>query len=263
MSPDRLGDEKVAAALGAAVRVIVPTLTLLAERDPFGIKKRTFRTASDTDTRLDQALDAVAWVFDATDVPGTEAWSTMSLDKRTSWWVNRVGALGTIAVAFPGFFGVLARRLPLQDILGFSNQAMVIVAVARECGVTDHDELVRLLAAVLCKRNLPSRAVDEAKAAGRPDAGRKSLETRTAEAATEDRPRSPSAVLSALWSVTKILRGIADELDKRPDARTVYRWLGNVPVVGAVAGYFGERGALSRAVKLARKWIRTEGLSAA
>ncbi|MGU3431807.1 hypothetical protein ACNHUS_02210 [Actinomycetes bacterium M1A6_2h] len=253
MSTDRLGDEKVAAALGAAVRVIVPTLTLLAERDPFGIKKRTFRTASDTDSKLDQALDAVAWVFDATDVPGTEAWSTMSLDKRASWWVNRVGALGTVAVAFPGFFGVLARRLPLQDILGFANQAMVIVAVARECGVTDHDELVRLLAAVLCKRNLPRRVVGADRA----------LETRTEDAATADRPRSPSAVLSALWSVTKILRGIADELDKRPDARTVYRWLGNLPVVGAVAGYFGERGALSRAVKLARKWIRTEGLAAA
>jgi hypothetical protein len=253
VSPDRLGDEKVAAALGAAVRVIVPTLTLLAERDPFGIKKRTFRNAADTDSTLDQALNAVAWVFDATDVPGTEAWSRMSLDKRASWWVNRVGALGTVAVAFPGFFGVLARRLPLQDILGFANQAMVIVAVARECGVTDHDELVRLLAAVLCKRNLPRRTVGEAAA----------LETRTKDAVTTDRPRSPSAVLSALWSVTKILRGIADELDKRPDARTVYRWLGNLPVVGAVAGYVGERGALSRAVKLARKWIRTEGLAAA
>ncbi|MBY6717644.1 hypothetical protein HQ303_19590, partial [Rhodococcus sp. BP-110] len=43
MSADRLGDERVAGVLKAAVRVIVPVLELLADRDPLGLKKRTFR----------------------------------------------------------------------------------------------------------------------------------------------------------------------------------------------------------------------------
>jgi hypothetical protein len=42
-----------------------------------------------------------------------------------------VGALDTVLVAFPGVFGVVADRLPIQDVLGFTNQAIVLCAVAR------------------------------------------------------------------------------------------------------------------------------------
>lgn len=250
MSADRLGDERVAGVLRAAVRVIVPVLELLADRDPLGIKKRTFRDGSaESDTAFDTAMNAVASVFDAADTPGTKAWESMSVDQRVSWWVGRVGGIGTVAVAFPGIFGVLARRLPVGDVLGFANQAIVLVAVAREYGITDPDEQVRMLASVLCNRELP-RGV----AVGAP------------EPAIDEPParlsRSPFALLSTLWSVTKILKAVTDELDKRPHSRTVYRWIGNLPVVGAVAGYFGERGALSRAAKLGRRWIETNSTTA-
>ncbi|MGB3769996.1 MAG: hypothetical protein WBA00_02515 [Rhodococcus sp. (in: high G+C Gram-positive bacteria)] len=256
MSGNRLSDERVAGVLKAAVRVIVPVLELLADRDPLGIKKRTFRGEDDaSDSKMDAALDKVASVFDAADTPGTKSWESMSVDERVSWWVGRVGGIGTVAVAFPGIFGVLARRLPLGDVLGFANQAIVLVAVAREHGITDQDRQVRLLGSVLCNRELAEGASIDAP---EPD-------TDDAEVVEKDSDgrlkRSPFALLSTLWSVTKILRAVSDELDKRPHSRTVYRWLGNLPVVGAVAGYFGERGALSRAAKLGRKWIEQHNAS--
>jgi hypothetical protein len=255
MSADRLGDDRVAGALKAAVRVIVPVLELLADRDPLGLKKRTFRDGStSTDSKVDTALNAVASVFDAADTPGTKAWESMTVDQRVSWWVGRVGGIGTVAVAFPGIFGVLARRLPLGDVLGFANQAIVLVAVAREYGVTDRDEQVRLLASVLCNRELAKGATH---GAPEPD-----VDDNAVTEPSGRLTRSPFALLSTLWSVTKILKSVTDELDKRPHSRTVYRWLGNLPVVGAVAGYFGERGALTRAAKLGRRWIESNSTSA-
>ncbi|KQU39580.1 MULTISPECIES: hypothetical protein [unclassified Rhodococcus (in: high G+C Gram-positive bacteria)] len=259
MSADRLGDERVAGVLKAAVRVIVPVLELLADRDPLGLKKRTFREQADASgTKVDAALNAVASVFDAADTPGTKAWESMTVDQRVSWWVGRVGGIGTVAVAFPGIFGVLARRLPLGDVLGFANQAIVLVAVAREYGITEQDEQVRLLASVLCNRELPKGASIHAP---EPDVDGVTDDSRVTEPSGR-LSRSPFALLSTLWSVTKILKAVTDELDKRPRSRTVYRWLGNLPVVGAVAGYFGERGALSRAAKLGRRWVEQNSTSA-
>ena len=54
------------------------------------------------------------------------------MTERAQWWVNRVGSINTIGVAFPNVFGVWAQRLPVTTVLGFVNQAMVLVAVARE-----------------------------------------------------------------------------------------------------------------------------------
>jgi hypothetical protein len=52
----------------------------------------------------------------------------MDLDHRVNWWVKRVGAVDTIAVAFPGAFGFVADRLAVQDVLGFVNQSIVLCA---------------------------------------------------------------------------------------------------------------------------------------
>lgn len=255
MSTDHLGDERVAGVLKAAVHVIDPVLELLADRDPLGIKKRTFAVDEGSTSTVDAALDAVAKVFDAAHAPGTKSWESMSLDQRIQWWIRRVGGIGNVAVAFPGVFGVLARRLPLGDLLGFANQAIVLVAVARECGIHDDDRQVRLLASVLCNRELtPGTSV------GAPEPNADLDDDATDKSGKLS--RSPFALLSALWSVTKILRAVSGELDKRPRSRTVYRWLGNLPVVGAVAGYFGERGALSRAAKQGRQWIDRDAQSA-
>lgn len=237
-------DRTVASALRKAVAIIDPVLTVLADRDPVGLKARTFRRPTENDTALDKVLDALAKALNVTDFPGTEAWQKLSGDARSEWWVARIGALNTVAVAFPGVFGVLVNRLPLQDLLGFANQAMVLVAVARENGVTDRDAHVRMLAKVLCERDIdlsapaPTPVVTEEK--------------------TPDRDRGPFALLHAMWDVASVLRDVSGELAKRPRSRAVFRWISAIPLIGGVASYIGERGALSRAAKQGRQWVRSQ-----
>ncbi|MDT5078018.1 MAG: hypothetical protein QOJ80_2655 [Mycobacterium sp.] len=237
-----LDDAAVACALNRAVRVINPVVDGLSQADPFGFKERSHHLGV-ADGSVDKALDAVAWVLNTADVPGTQAWEEMDVDDRVNWWVRRVGALNTVLVAFPGVFGVLADRLLIQDALGFTNQAIVLCAVARECGVHDYGQQVRLLASVLCDRDLGA-SVDEAAEAEA---------SQHPESAQTDGP--PVALVKALWHVAGLMRAIGDELVKRPRPRAVFRYLGMVPAVGAVAEYFGEYGALVRAAKAARAWI--------
>lgn len=224
-----ISDDQVAAALLRTVMVLDPILYLLWETDPLGLKKRTREFGG----KVDDVPDALAWVLNAADVPGTEAWDDMDTQARIDWWVHRVGAVNNVAVAFPGFLGWIADRLPVQDLLGFTNQAMVLIAVAREHGVTDHDQVVRLLAAVLCRRNLD---VDS-------------------PVPEEDPPKSDQGVVDVLWGAVGVLRAVGDELAKRPHPRWLFRYLGMVPAVGVVADYVGEYGALNRAAQQGQKWI--------
>lgn len=232
-----MDDRTVAAALDRSVAIIDPVLDLLANRDPVGLKARTFRKSTATDTALDKVLDSLAWALNVTDFPGTEAWQKLDADARSEWWVARIGALNTVAVAFPGVFGVFVNRLPLQDLLGFANQSMVLVAVARESGVTDRSAHVRLLASVLCEREID---LSEAEPSTKPEARK---------------DRGPFALLHAMWDVATVLRDVSGELAKRPRGRAVFRVIAAIPVIGGVASYLGERGALSRAAKQARRWV--------
>lgn len=232
-----MDDRRVASVLNRAVAIIDPVLDILATRDPVGLKGRTFRRPTDEDSKLDSALDLLAKALNTTDFPGTAAWEKLDSDARAQWWVNRVGALNTVAVAFPGVFGVLVNRLPLQDLLGFANQAIVLVAVARESGVTDRDTQVALLGSVLCARDLTS--VSDA----------------TPVVTNNSSRGGPFALLRAMWDIANVLRDVAGELEKRPRSRGIYRVIGAVPLLGGIAGYLGERGALSRAAKQARTWL--------
>ena len=186
---------------------------------------------------MDKALDALAWALNTADVPGTRAWAGMDLERRVDWWVKRVGALDTLLVAFPGALGVIADRLPVQDLLGFSNQAMVLCAVAREHGIDDRELQVRLLAAVLCDRDVTA-------AEARGEAG----------AQAESQPSDP-ALAGRLWHFAGVLRAVNGELVKRHRPRSVFRYLGMLPALGAVADYFGEYGALIRAAEEGQSWI--------
>nr|WP_296773767.1 hypothetical protein [Rhodococcus sp. (in: high G+C Gram-positive bacteria)] len=231
-------DSTVASALHKAVAIIDPVLDVLADRDPVGLKARTFRRPTDDDTALDKVLDSLAKALNVTDFPGTEAWQKLDGDARSEWWVARIGALNTVAVAFPSVFGVLVNRLPLQDLLGFANQAMVLVAVARENGVTDRSSHVQMLASVLCEREID-------------------LSERKSEAPkSPERQSGPFALLHAMWDVATVLREVSDELAKRPRSRSVFRWISAIPVIGGLASYIGERGALSRAAKEGRRWVK-------
>ena len=237
-TPDvAITDADVAEALGRAVRIINPLLAVLWGTDPLGLKRRS--GGDGDDGPLSKAADAISWALNAADVPGTLAWDQRDLDARVDWWVHRVGALNTVAVAFPGFFGVLARRLPIQDLLGFTNQAIVLCAVARELGVSDHRHQVRLLAAVLCGRELS------------PDAGAED----DADGPSRAIPRTPIGIAKALWELMGLFGAIVAELDKRPHPRAFFRYLDMLPAVGAVVAYFGEWGALARAAKAGRRWL--------
>ncbi len=235
-----IDDSDVARVLDRAVGLINPMLDLLAETDLLGLKRRTHELGASQATGA-RVLDAAAWVLNAIDVPGTRAWADMGLDDRVNWWVRRVGALDTIAVAFPGVFGAVADRLPLQDFLGFASQSIVLCAVARESGVTDRDQQVRLLGAVMCDRELDvqdGRADEDA-------AGTESVH----------RDSGLKGLAQSLWQLAGLMRAIGAELVKRPRPRCVYRYLGMLPAAGALADYLGEYGALVRASKEGRRWI--------
>lgn len=227
-----LDDATVSCVLHRAVDLINPALDLLWDTDPIGLKKRP-RSAADAGA-VGATLDAAAWVLNTFEVPGTTAWEDSSLDDRIDWWVHRVGAADTVLVAFPGVFGVVADRLPIQDVLGFANQAIVLCAVAREMGVTDRHRQAVLLGAVLCDRDLSDDGTH-------------------VEIDPEDGDRT--GLPQTLWRLAGVLRAVGAELERRPRPRAVFRYLGVLPGVGAVADYLGEYGALVRAAKQGRRWI--------
>lgn len=204
-----LSDNDVADALARAAGLANLILDMLAEFDPLGVRQHL------------EFLQA----------PGTEAWKAKDRAGRINWWLWRVGTLDTVAVAWPGALGVLASRLPVQDMLGFASQTLILCAVAREYGVTDRKEQVRMLASVLCARTIPDPPL--------PDT---------------DEPW-PDNIVAKLWHLAGILNAVGDELGKRPHPRRVFRYIGMLPVVGAVAAYLGEYGALHRAAESGEKWI--------
>ncbi|WP_461418276.1 hypothetical protein [Gordonia sp. GN26] len=239
----RMSDQQLAGVLSNVVGVINPVLDVLAERDPLGLKGHTFHDHDHPDSRIEQAQHAAAKLLDVADWPGTKGWSERSLHKRASWWVTRIGTLNTTAVAFPGVFGIWAKRLPITPYLGFANQAMVLVAIAREYEVTDRGRQVALLASVLCGREIST-----------PDLSSESGAPLPSE--PEERKKS---LLGGIWDAAKLLRAVDDEFEKRPQPMVLFRMLGYIPVIGAPATYLGERFALSTAARRGQAWLDKHG----
>lgn len=226
-----IDDDDVAVLLRRALVVINPIVRLVAT-DPLGLKQRTHALWA-SDAAPAKVLDGLAWILDAADVPGTNGWSQLSIDERVDWWVHRVGAVDTLLVAFPGALGAIADRLPIQDALGFVNQAVILCALARELGVTDVDEQVQLIGAVLCQRDLTDDVTTDD---------------------TDDSAEGRTAAETA-WHLVGVARAIERELGKRPQPRAVFRFFGMLPGVGAVADYLGEYGAMVRATNAGRRWL--------
>lgn len=233
----RLSDADVAGALDHAVALINPALDVFTRFDPLGLRRRTHRQEP-AQNAVAKSLDVAAAVLNFAELPGTKAWAEMDQDGHVKWWVHRAGAVTTVLVAFPGVFGVIANRLPIQDFLGFSNQAIVLCAVAREDGVTDHDEQAQLLAAVLCDRRPTNNPAD------------------TPETPPQSLPRK-------LWGLAGTIRAVGEEIAKRPHPQKVYRYFGMLPGVGAVAAYFGEFSALQHAADEGEAWISDRSPQAA
>nr|WP_206038127.1 hypothetical protein [Rhodococcus sp. HNM0569] len=238
-----MSDHSVATVLGRAAGGVEPVLDLIAS-DPLRIKARTFSSRDPDRSALDAVLDAAAAVLDAFTVPGTAAWEAADADRRSRWWVARLGALGTLAVASPSVFGAALNRLPLQDLLALANQILVVVAVAREHGVRDRDRQVTLLAAVLLDRDVTDSDADVTDS---------DADVTDSDATVDDGQAARSsgrafAVARLLWRTARAVRALSAELDRRPRPGRTMSLLAAIPVVGVAARYVGEYAALRRAV---------------
>ncbi|MGU3293269.1 hypothetical protein [Williamsia sp. M5A3_1d] len=268
-----LTDTEVAGILHRATGMISPVLDVLEHSHPFGdgsdrdaesgetdVDTGAVDTAGEaeddegsfSDRAIGKVADSLAWVTNAAAAPGSPKWESLDTDERTDWWVDRVGSLTAVLVAYPGVFGAAADRLPIQDVLGFTQQAFVLCAVARVHGVTDRLRQTDLLAAVLCGRTITSATLLEASTA---DAD---IEPLAVDEDGRSMTRSARAVVKRIWSTAQLLRKVAGEAKRRPRPSRVWRTLSAVPVVGAAADYVGERSALKEAVGSGVEWLRAD-----
>ncbi|WP_092529630.1 hypothetical protein [Amycolatopsis arida] len=273
-----ISDAQVVAVLRPFVRATGPLLDALREAEPLGLRSTRRRRAGQRDAESggvqdgDGAAELAAvprarrwWLvrrLRAVRVPGTQAWTRMTPDQRTRWWVNRVGRFTSLLTAVPGLGGVLADRLPIQDAVGAASQGLLLCAIAGEYGVVDTGDRVRLLAWVLFQRD-----VDPALAAGRAaehdraaeDAETAQLTEEVAEAERRHGKLTLKAAARTLWRLGRSLLAFPGELEKRPRGRFYHRLFGMLPVVGMLADYLGERSALKRLARRACRWLERRG----
>lgn len=256
-------DRHVVAVLRPFVRATGPVLDALRESDPLGLRARAAEAAArgETPAELESVEPALRRRLlnglSSVKAPGTPAWAAMNPDQRTKWWINRVGRVTALLTSIPGLGGVIADRFPVQDALGAAAQGLVLCAIAGEHGVMDQADRVRLLAWVLFKRDVDPRVA----AGDYPEHDTAAEDAKTAELTEglgETKGRKPLRALAVtLWRLGRSLMAISEELEKRPRGRIWHRFLGMLPVVGLFADYLGERSALKRVAKRARKWFAT------
>ena len=227
-----LTDDQITEALDTLIAALNPIIDALAKSDVTGLRQKTFDNAPPGEGIFNRVKHIATRAVDLADLPGTKGWSELSMTERAQWWVNRIGSINTIGVAFPNVFGVWAQRLPVTTVLGFVNQAMVLVAVAREYRVTDRARQVELLASVLAGREVHVGALDPT-----PDG-----------VPLENKKKS---VVKATWDVVRTLQGGVNQMGRRPQPNKTLRLLSQVPLIGAPFNYVGERFALKRAVNAA------------
>jgi hypothetical protein len=161
---------------------------------------------------------------------------------RADWWAQSVGRVAAGVSAAPRFAGKLADLLPLQNTVGSAVQALVVLGVAGEHGLTEPADRVSLLARVLLDRDLPA---DRVRPLLRRDRG-----VYVDEALGADRA-GVGGVARSLWRAARLLSRVDDALDARPKGKLRHRALAQLPVVGVVGGYAAEREALRRAARRA------------
>lgn len=243
-------DDHVVRVLCPFVRATRPLLDALRESDPFGLRQRatTGKAADDAERSIRRnLLDRLSSVR----APGTPAWAAMDVAQRVDWWVDRVGRFIPLVAAVPGLGGALADRLPVQDALGAAGQGLLLCAIAGEHGIRDENAQVRMLAAVLFHRTLKPVAEPP------PEVEQQAAEL-TAELDESRRKRGAvtlRAVAGTVWRLGRLLWGLGDELGKRPQGRWYHTALGQLPVVGMLGDYLGERKALRRAAAAGLRWI--------
>lgn len=250
---EAITDEYVVRVLRPFVRANRPVLKALREADPLGLRRRA------QDERLPKGvLNKLRLLLAARRMPGTPTWGAMNADARCDWWANRVSRFVALVAAVPGFGGLLADRLPLQDTLGVAGQGMLLCAIAGEYGFEHEDDQIRLLAHVLLGRD-----VDAELAAGSSNGSSADADAKAAELTVEldeskrkhgGRP-TLGAIAGTMWRLGRALWSLGDEVGKRPQGRLYHKVFGWLPVVGVVGDYFGERHALRKVARAGRSWI--------
>jgi hypothetical protein len=160
--------------------------------------------------------------------------------ERAAWWAGRASRVAAGVSAVPRFAGKLADLLPLQNTVGAAVQAVVVLGVAGEHGVTDPAARVALLARVLLGRDLPTERVEPLL--------QRSKGTYAEEAfGAPGQRRGVRGTARTVWRMARLLSRVDDSLDQRPRGKLRHRVLSDLPVVGVLGGYAAEREGLRRA----------------
>jgi hypothetical protein len=160
--------------------------------------------------------------------------------ERAAWWADRASRVAAGASAAPRFAGKLADLVPLQNTVGSAVQAVVVLGVAGEHGVTDPAARVALLARVLLNRDLTAEQVQ-------PLLQRASGTYADDALGAREQRRGLRGTARTVWRLARLLSRIDDSLDERPKGKLRHRALANLPVVGVLGGYAAEREGLRRA----------------
>ncbi len=235
--PAALSDASVAAALGGYADLVQRVLSdperwLGLDEDPPPSARFPVRV-------LDAVRDRA---FGETN-PASAAWAAVPLRKRVDWWLRRIAISAGLAAAAPRLAGALADRLPLQDALGAAAAGLAVCATAREHGITEAEDWVPLLSAVILGRQLST---------GRDERERRPAGGGSSPHIDPDDEPAPSGVRRAaatVWRLARTFGELRSVLDERPRGLLVFRAVGKVPVVGLIGGWLDERGGIRRASK--------------
>jgi hypothetical protein len=174
-------------------------------------------------------------------------------DRIVRHWRNELVPLA----ALPGVGGRFTQ--PIREVLAGTVQGLLVLSLARLCGVRDEREQVRLVATLVLREDLPADWVPRASdpehepadtdgpdtAAAAADvgvdadvAGEAPEETVTWRLVAGQVPVAIYRAARELWTVYSLS-------GQRAEGRLWHRALGNLPAVGVVGATLGERHALA------------------
>lgn len=172
--------------------------------------------------------------------PGANGWTSVALEDRVEWWVDRISNLAAIAAAAPSAGGFLASRLNTQDLLGAAGAGLTVCAVSQEYGLREPGAWVPIVGQVIFHRQLGGDSIDPASEAG---------------SAPFQKPKSRAEAMQLLHQMSEGLKDIGGLLEERPKGGFIARGISKVPAVGVAGGYLAERKAMRRAADQAEQLL--------
>ncbi|HVT20801.1 MAG TPA: hypothetical protein VHE57_05375 [Mycobacteriales bacterium] len=173
--------------------------------------------------------------------PGANGWTSVALEDRVEWWVDRISNLAAIAAAAPSAGGFLASRLNTQDLLGAAGAGLTVCAVAQEYGLVEPNSWVPIVGQVVFHRQ--------------PGAVANGVTPSGLEVPQIKRPTSRDEAMALLRQMSDSLKNIDSLLDERPKGGFIARGISKVPAVGVAGGYLAERKAMRRAADQAEQLL--------